>query len=71
MKSSDETKKFNVTFFEDCIRQIPQANGKISQSNTLTKELIEDILFDTSIISITYNKKNRVVENIVSVQSML
>ena len=71
MKSSDETKKFNVTFLEDCIRQIAQANGKISQSNTLTKELIEDNLFDTSIISITYNKKNRVVENIVSVQSML
>ena len=50
MKSSDETKKFNVTFFEDCIRQIAQANGKISQSNTLTKELIEDILFDTSML---------------------
>ena len=59
MKSSDETKKFNVTF-EDCTRQIAQANCKISQSNTLTKELIEDILFDTSIISITYNKKNRI-----------
>ena len=70
MKSSDKTKKFNVTF-EDCTRQIAQANCKISQSNTLTKELIEDILFDTSIISITYNKKNRIVENIVSVQSML
>ena len=49
MKSSDETKKLNVTF-EDCIRQIAQANGKISQSNTLTKELIEDILFDTSML---------------------
>ena len=71
MKTLDKTKKFNITFFEDCIRQIAEANGKICQSNTFTKELIEDILFDTSTISITYNKRSRVVENIVSVQSVL
>ena len=62
-KSSIETKKFSVTFFENSMKQIAETNSKIVDE--FTKELIEDILFDTSIISITYNKHSHIVENII------
>ena len=70
-KSSTETNRFSVTLFESSIKQIVQANSEIPEDNKFTKELIEDLLFDTSVISITYNKRTHIVENVISVQSVL
>ena len=66
VKNSSAT-KLTLTLFENTIHQIAKINGHPVEINQFTAELIEEIIFDTSVISVTYNKKSHIVENVNAV----
>lgn len=61
--------KLTLTLFENTIYQIAKINGHAVEINQFTAELIEQIVFDTSVISVTYNKKSHIVENVNTVST--
>ena len=61
--------KLTLTLFEKTIHQIAKINGHPVEINQFTTELIEKIIFDTSVISVTYNKKSHIVENVNTVST--
>jgi len=68
VKNSSAT-KLTLTLFENAIHQIAKINGRTVEINQFTAELIEEIIFDTSVISVTYNKKSHIVENVNTVST--
>lgn len=66
VKNSTAT-KLTLTLFENTIHQIAKINGHPVEINQFRAELIEEIIFDTSVISVTYNKKSHIVENVNTV----
>ena len=59
--------KLTLTLFEKTIHQIAKINGHPVEINQFTTELIDELIFDTSLISVTYNKKSHIVENVNTV----
>ena len=63
--SQADSNRFVLTFFENSIKKIVEMSGmsQVDVSN-LRKDIIEDIFYEVSVISVTYNKRNHVIESV-------
>ena len=63
-KTSNQPSRFDLTFFESSIKQLAEERSRTQCVPAFTKEVIEDLFFATSLVSLTYNKRTHVVENV-------
>ena len=56
--------KIDLTIFEDAIHQIAKLTSDTVKVKDITQTGIESIVFNTPPISITYNRRTKVVENV-------
>lgn len=69
VKNSSAT-NLHLTLLENTIHQIAKINGHPVEINQFTAELIEEITYDTSVISVTYKKKSHIVDNVNTVMTV-
>ncbi len=64
----DNDKLLHLTFFEEAIVKLAALTGKNLEISDLTQSVIEEDFFNSTLISVTYDRQSKVVESVSSIE---